>query len=654
MRTVLTATGRLAIGLAIAGAVAGLAVVALWDQRVVSAATAVVSVFQVPTVLVGAAAIRSAPRNINSWLLLVGGTALPVAIAAYLYAGAAFDQGADLPAAHAIGWFDGWPWVPALLAGALFLPLVFPDGDLPSRRWLPLLGLNTLLTATLFYSATFRNTLLDWDSEPNPTALPGAAGDIADALILTIVFVAPLTLLSVIGFERKRRHATDQTAAIMSRVRVAAWLFPVAWWACVGINIAAPSLYEWVIVIETAGMSAVGITCWLAIRRYHLFDTRTVLHRSVVYAALSVTVLVVYGVVAGVLIRVGAQAAATPLALVVAVLAAIPLHQRMQVLANRIVFGTRDDPVATLLALGDQLERAATDDVLPATIRTLRRTLRLQHVAVVAGEKTVAEDGHASGHIEAVPLIYAGERVGMLAITHHDDSPLEDERRAMLGTIARPIAAALHATTLARDLSRSHEKLISATEEERRRLRRDLHDGLGPTLSSAVLGISRAHALLLTRPEAASDQLEVLTRQLQEAVADVRRLVYDLRPPALDHLGLVRALREHAESLGHFTVTGPETITLPAATEVAAYRIAMEAMTNALRHGGVRSGAVQLSPGAGGIKVTITDDGIGIPEGYRAGVGITSMRERAEELGGSLDLTTVESGGTQVRAWLPA
>ena len=92
MRTVLTATGRLAIGLAIAGAVAGLAVVALWDQRVVSAATAVVSVFQVPTVLVGAAAIRSAPRNINSWLLLVGGTALPVAIAAYLYAGAAFDQ----------------------------------------------------------------------------------------------------------------------------------------------------------------------------------------------------------------------------------------------------------------------------------------------------------------------------------------------------------------------------------------------------------------------------------------------------------------------------------------------------------------------------------------------------------------------------------
>jgi two-component system NarL family sensor kinase len=161
------------------------------------------------------------------------------------------------------------------------------------------------------------------------------------------------------------------------------------------------------------------------------------------------------------------------------------------------------------------------------------------------------------------------------------DTPLDGERRNLLAGIARPVAAVPHAISLSRDLAATHERLTSATEEERRRLRRDLHDGFGPTLSSAVLGVSRAHALMAARPDAAAQQLDVLTAQLQEAVAEVRRLVYDLRPPGPRPPGLVGALIEHAQRLGQTDVTGSADLSqLSAATEMAAYRIAMEVMTN--------------------------------------------------------------------------
>ncbi len=165
------------------------------------------------------------------------------------------------------------------------------------------------------------------------------------------------------------------------------------------------------------------------------------------------------------------------------------------------------------------------------------------------------------------------------------DRDLSAAEQRLLAGIGRQVAAAGHAVSLTRDLLRSRERLIAATEEERRRLRRDLHDGLGPGLAGIVLGLQRARGRLVTDPAAAAAQLDVLTAQTQQAVAEVRRLVYGLRPPALDELGLLGAIDEQARALGAITVSGPATpLDLPAAVEVAAYRIAMEAMTTATRH----------------------------------------------------------------------
>jgi signal transduction histidine kinase len=652
-----TVVGRVGIALAALGAVTALVVVALWDHEAFPILIAVETILVLPLAVVGASVVRAAPRSVVGWVLVAGGTFLPIGVASYLYARAVFDHGHHLPAATLAGWLDGWPWVPAQLAVALFAPLFFPDGRLPSRRWRFVIGLDLALCGLFLFSTLLDPHLLDWPHRQNPTGVSGPVGTLAHSLFVIIGLVPVLTLVGAIGFELKRRRLTDPALAAAARqVRPAVWLLTASWWGCLIISMAGvPSLAA--LPFESLGMVAVGVTCWVAIRRYGLFDARLVVRRGLVYGALSLCVLLTYGVVAVLLDRIGASHATAPVSLVVAVLLTVPLRDWLQGAANRIVFGLRDDPVATLLSLGDQLERAAAGaDVLPAAARSLQRTLRLEHVLIRDDDSVAAEAGRPGpGRRIELPLVYAGETVGILIATQSEgDTPLDAERDTLLSSIARPVAAALRATALSRDLAASHERLVSATEEERRRLRRDLHDGLGPVLSSAVLGVARANALLVARPDDAARQLETLTGQLQEAVGEVRRLVYDLRPPALDHLGLVGALDEQARALGHFTVTGPMSMPpLSAAAEVAAYRIAMEAMTNSVRHAQASTGQVEVAYDHG-LHIVVRDDGTGIPDGYLAGVGITSMRERASALGGTCVVEAADDKGTVVRAWLPA
>jgi signal transduction histidine kinase len=208
------------------------------------------------------------------------------------------------------------------------------------------------------------------------------------------------------------------------------------------------------------------------------------------------------------------------------------------------------------------------------------------------------------------------------------------------------------------EAQRARERLVAAREEERRRLRRDLHDGLGPALAGAALKVEAAENLLGSDPSAASRLLDDARTEIQDAVADVRRLVYALRPPALDELGLVGALREQAERLGvgegvQVEVDAPERVDgLPAAVEVAAYRIALEAMTNVERHAEARMCLVRISAN-GELELEIADDGRGLPEDFHAGVGIASMRERAAELGGTCAVELLDGRGTRVHVRLP-
>ena len=241
-----------------------------------------------------------------------------------------------------------------------------------------------------------------------------------------------------------------------------------------------------------------------------------------------------------------------------------------------------------------------------------------------------------------VQLLYQHEPVGELLLGPR--SPGEGfgpADRRLLDDLARQAGIAVHAVQLTSDLQLARERLVEAREEERRRLRRDLHDGLGSQLAALNLQAGAVRRLIESDPAKAQEEMTELRSQLQAAIASIRILVHGLRPPAIDELGLVVALRERVRQYNDegliIEADLPDSLAeLPAATEVAVYRITEEALANVVRHARARLCVVRLAVGDE-LQMRIEDDGVGIAPGARAGVGLLSMRERAEELGGRCD-----------------
>jgi signal transduction histidine kinase len=409
-------------------------------------------------------------------------------------------------------------------------------------------------------------------------------------------------------------------------------------------------------------------TIAIAILRYRLFDIDVIINRTLVYGSLTALVIVVYVFVVGYigsLLRTENNLFISLFATgLVAVLFA-PARDLLQRGVNRLMYGRRDEPVKVLSQLGARLESTLLpDEILPNLVDTVVQALKLPYVAVslyIADQfKVQAESGHATGPIETFPLIHQGQTIGQLWVARRtSNEELNPADRLLLTNIARQAGVVAHSVRLTSALQQSRQQLVTAREEERRRLRRDLHDGLGPQLASQTLTIDAIYKLMDRDPAGARDLLEHLKAQSQAAIQDIRRLVYNLRPPALDELGLVGALRRGVGQNGQIEdfvkiTTTPDPIpVLPAAVEVAVYRIAQEAITNVLRHAQAQYCSIDILIQNHGLGLTIGDDGIGYQANFRSGVGLNSMRERAEELGGRIDFENQPQGGARVWAWLP-
>ncbi len=325
------------------------------------------------------------------------------------------------------------------------------------------------------------------------------------------------------------------------------------------------------------------------------------------------------------------------------------------------MFGQRDEPYAVVARLGEHLRAVPSSDaMLPALVETIAHSLKLPYVAVefqTGAQSERVAYGSAAAHTIRLPMHYQSQSVGdLLVAPRSPDEPLSAADLNLLDTLARQTATIVHAVNLTADLRRSRERLVTAREEERRRIRRDLHDGLGPALAALAMQADMARELALTDAHRTADLLTEITLKAQSAIQDVRRLVYNLRPPALDELGLVSALEQYAASLSsrlNITFDVPTALPpLPAATEVAAYRIVQEALNNVTRHARAQKCAVRITLD-NNLRLEICDDGMGIPAGARSGVGMTSMRERAAELGGACQIESVPGNGTRVTATLP-
>ena len=424
------------------------------------------------------------------------------------------------------------------------------------------------------------------------------------------------------------------------------------------------------VIATTFFIVLIPISITIAVIRYRLWDINPIINRTLVYGGLSFLTILFYVLTVGVF-AFYFRSNETNLVIsfiatgVVAILFE-PLRQRLQRAVNRLMYGERDDPATVLIRLSQRLESAlAPDSVLQTIVETLAQTLRLPYAAISLADdeqvpRFVSSPSPPPSGIIHLPLSYQTERVGELSLAPR--APGESFSPAdmkLINIIAQQAGLAAYTVRLNNDLQKSRERLVTAQEEERRRLRRDLHDGIGPTLASFSQRLDTAADLVNTHPQASVDLLKDLKGQVKSTVAEIRRLVYALRPPVLDEFGLVTAIREHvAPYTGPnglqitFDITEPMP-TLPAAVEVAAYRIALEAFTNIVNHAQATACHLILRVENNSLVLLISDNGKGLAAKNHSGIGWTSMRERAAELGGECVIENNSSGGVRVSARLP-
>jgi signal transduction histidine kinase len=642
-----------------------------------SEAELVNALFSLSTVLtfsvVGAIVASRHPRNIIGWILCTIGLVVGLGTLARGYAEFWLASGwGSQSLGETAAWFASLWWTLLVFVPTTFLLLLFPDGRLPSPRWRPVAWLAGFgISGFVVGSALEAGPLGDFPQLVNPYGV--------DSLVVRVIGVAGSIVLG--------GSMVASAASVIVRARHAGRVErqQIKWLAYGGAVVVSAIFVGGGISLwsDTAAIALISLALlWLpicmgiAMVRHRLYDIDFLINRTLVYGVLTASVAGIYVLVVGylgALFQTGGNLLISLLATGVLALLFQPLRERLQRAVNRLMYGERDDPYAVLSRLGQRLEAIlAPDAVLPTIVETIREALKLPYAAIALprkgnGFEVVATSGEEPPADPLVlPLSYGGESVGalLLAARAPGESFSAADRRLLEG-LARHAGVAVHGVRVMADLRRSRERLVLAREEERRRLRRDLHDELAPTLAALGLSAATVSELIPTDPKEAAFANEKLRGAIRATVGDVRRLVYDLRPPALDELGLIEAIRERASryyGVGdegfRATVEAPDELPpLPAAVEVAAYRIVQEALTNVSRHARANACTVRLactdSPSRA-LTIEVTDDGVGLPDTPQGGVGFSSMRERAAELGGECEIVRSSwPSGTRVFARLP-
>jgi signal transduction histidine kinase len=543
-------------------------------------------------------------------------------------------------------------WGPALVFG---LQLPRDDPALRPRRAVVLASAYTaplaLMLTWMAAVALFVPNALRWFD----LVYAGQTAVVAATLVTGAV-------LGIVAYRRSRDPLTRSRLRWLAGGSIAAGVLGLAGWHL-------PQLITGQQLLPSGAIGLSGLPFVLgiavALRRHRLFDIERLANRSLVYISLVAILVAGYAALVAVLVswlRLSGTVAAA-IAAAAAALALAPLRNLAQRAVNRLMYGDRDDPAGVLARLGTRMQAAMLPgEVLPVVVETVAQSLRLPYVAIDLADGTgefrlAAEHGVPVGSVHSETLTHHGETVGRLRVSERNrDDELEAADLELIQSLAREVGPAVQAVRLHQDLLRSRAEVVALREDERRRLRRDLHDGLGPTLAAIRLKAGLA-ARQIPPESAARGLLGEIDTEVTTSLADVRRLVEALRPPALDELGLVGAVRSRAAALAgemEIGVTGANPAgSLPAAIETAAYRIAVEAMTNAVRHSHGTRCTVSILIADDAVELSVRDDGGGLNPGHTPGVGLRSMRERSAEVGGTLTVGSPPEGGTVVAARLP-
>jgi two-component system NarL family sensor kinase len=547
-------------------------------------------------------------------------------------------------------WLDNWIFV-GLIVLVTWPPLLFPDGTLPSRRWRPLAALVFVATAAIALLGILDpGQLSNAHDYRNPLPVP----DSSTWVDVLGVFGFGIPIAVIAGMLAVHRRARLQPGP---GARLAVWATRVLALNFVLVLVFDSSGPVYAATL-TASVTLFAVASTVSVLRYRTVEVDLVLRRAFVVAGVAGASLIVFlAIFVVVELVVGSSVGAVAGGVAVALLA-VPLRTEVSRRVERLLYGHRD-AASAIAQVSSELNTAdAPAAALPGLARALGEALGASATVIEpAPALHLPAGGHGGELLEPVlerDLRHRGQLLGRLLIgARAPGEPYAPSDLELVDLLVQQIAPALDALRLAAELQHSREDIVNAREEERRRIRRELHDGLGSALAGIALTLEAA------RNSSGADVDELIegaSDQTHAAVADVRRIVRDLRLPALDDLGLVAALHAHVEKLSPLRVgfvVDADLPPLPAAIEAALYRVACEALTNVVRHARARSCRLVLDAAAGQVVLRVEDDGDGLDQSVQPGVGLRSMRERAAELGGRFTVARAESGGAIVEVRLP-
>lgn len=551
----------------------------------------------------------------------------------------------------------------------LLVLMMLPDGRLPSPRWRPVAAVVVAVQTLVVLVWSLPQGRAAGPETDFPADVAGLANpvgvlpaSVADALTGLDFWLLQVPLLlgpaAVVQRLRRRRAsgASDDRERLVGVLGAAA-VFAV--FAVVGRGL-WPSAAD---ALDVTGSALLAAALCSAVFRRRLPGVEVVVHHALVYTTLTVAVALGYVVAVGALGQVGRSLSPLGVGIVTAAiaLALLPLRTGLQRLVERAMYGDTRTPGRAVLRLAHAVaDSTSLDTVMSGLARTVSASLRVPWVSIVVGDRRVDHGQRPPSATTRTATLASGDLVlGCLTVAYGPGRGFADRETTALAELVAHGARAVRAVQLADELLASRQQLVTAREEERSRLRRDLHDELGPTLAGLTMQLAGMEQLIRTDPVTAAQRVPRLETAARQALDDVRRVARELRPPALDELGLIGALRQVAEDVGVQleVADAAELPPLSAAAEVAAYRIGAEALTNVARHTADHKARLVVTADAGQLLLTLVDHGggstaAGVAAG--AGVGVLAMRERAEELGGTLRISRSPGGGTTVEARLPS
>ena len=663
------------------------------------------------------------PTNLIAWVFSAAGlTYIGVGCARTYALDALAAAPGTMPGATTSAWVAAWLTIPPVFLITTFIPLLFPTGTVPSPVWrmLAKLAIGAMILTTLevaFSPGHLPNP--GFTSIDNPFGLHGTPGAVLNAAGFVLLLLPICGLLATISLFLRLHRSTGTERRQLKLFFTAAALIAASFLLAVVVALTDHSMY---MTLDVARLTFAGIpiAAGVAILRHRLWNIDAIIDRSLLYGSLTVSIVVLNVLVVGGVGTFLLPRQSLLLSVVATGIAAVlfqPLRTYLQRVIARIIYGERDDPYAVISRLGSRLEETlAIDAVLPTIAETITRALKLRSAAILLIDGDLIRLGAAHGWATAipeiqdpdaiailrdgssqraeglsvdsfdsgsafhrvlgqfnvaliVPLAHRGALVGALCLsTRGTGEPFAPADYRLVRGLASQAGSAVEAVSLnsrlrvsLEEVHRSRELLMIAQEEERRRIQRDLHDGLGPVLAGIRLRLEACLDQAEEEVPSLVESLERLYELVDQASTDIRRLVYELRPPILDRVGLVEALREHIDRLRHDTYLDinfvrDSNIEIEERMEVPLFRIAQEALVNVQKHAGARHVTVRLAQSDDSVVLEVEDDGVGpsFDSGRRqSGTGLENMRLRAELLSGTIRVTGGVTSGTHVTVRLP-